>query len=71
MSVDNSPRPLAGAGDPPRRVGEGFADFAPRIEPVNPGSAVLSTLGEDRCRLQHRSESKCKNSRTGVKPTGR
>ena len=35
-------------GDPPRRVGEGFADLAPSKQPLTPGFAVPSPLGEGR-----------------------
>jgi hypothetical protein len=48
-SLYNSPRPLAGEGGPRRGgVGEGFADFARRKQPLTPGFAVPSPLGEGR-----------------------
>jgi outer membrane protein, multidrug efflux system len=45
-------------GDPPRRVGEGFADFARRKQPLTPGFAVPSPLGEGRYQLGPRCDSR-------------
>src|SRR5215469_7619349 len=44
-------------------MGERFADFAPRKQPLTPGSVVPSPLGEGRYQLRSRCESKCRNSR--------
>jgi len=43
-------------------VGEGFAGFARRTQPLTPGFAVPSPLGEGRYQLRSRGESKCTNS---------
>src|SRR6516165_4300546 len=51
ISVDNSPRPLAGKGGP-RSVGEGLADFGRRKQPLTPGFAVPSPLGGGRYQLR-------------------
>jgi hypothetical protein len=50
-------------GDPPRRVGEGLADLHEEKQPLTPGFAVPSRLGEGRYQLWPRCESKCRNSR--------
>jgi hypothetical protein len=49
-------------------VGEGFAHFARRKQPLTPGFAVPSPLGEGRYQLRPRCESKCRNSRARPKP---
>src|SRR6516162_3462848 len=54
ISVDNSPRPLAGEGDRDA-VGEGLADLAGRKQPLTPGCAVPSPLGAGRYQLRPRS----------------
>ncbi len=43
ISVDDSPRTLAGEGDR-KAVGEGFSDGARRKQPLTPGFAVPSPL---------------------------
>ena len=63
ISFDNSPHPLAGVGgDPACGMGEGFADLARRKQPLTPGFAVPSPLGEGRYQLRRCCESKCRNS---------
>ena len=53
ISVDHSPRPLAGEGGPvSRRVGEGVVDGAQRKQPLTPGFAGPSPLGEGRYQLR-------------------
>jgi len=59
ISVDNSPRPpRRQRGDPACGMGEGFADFARRKQPLTPGFAAPSPLGEGRYQLRLRCESK-------------
>jgi hypothetical protein len=50
-------------------VGEGFADFAPRKQPLTPGFAVPSPPGEGCYQLWPRCEPKCRNSRGRACPT--
>jgi tRNA (cmo5U34)-methyltransferase len=47
-------------------VGEGLGDFARRKQPLTPGFAVPSPLGEGRYPLRPRCESKCRNSTATV-----
>src|SRR5262249_48265191 len=68
ISADNSPWPLAGEGNPLQRVGEGSADLARRKQPLTPGFAVHSPLGEGRYQRRIRYESKCRKSTTRLKP---
>jgi len=49
------------SGTPTSRGGRGFADFARRKQPLTPGLAVPSPLGEGRYQLRPRWEAKCKN----------
>jgi hypothetical protein len=48
-------------------VGEEFADFARRKQPLTPGCAVPAPLGEGRYQMRPRRESKCRNSRGGAR----
>ena len=50
-------------------VGKGFTDFGRRKQPLTPGFAVPSHLGEGRYQLRARCESKCTNSRGGASAT--
>jgi len=47
-------------------VGEGFADLPLSKQPLTPGFAVPSPLGEGRYQLRPRWVSKCRNSRGGA-----
>jgi hypothetical protein len=54
-------------GDPACGMGEGFADFEQRKQPLTLGFAVPSPLGEGRYQQRPRCESRCRNSRARLK----
>ena len=64
ISADNSPRPLAGEGDR-AAVDEGSAELAGGEQPLTPGSAVPSPLGEGCYQRLADREPECTNSRHG------